>query len=88
MLHYSFTPAVTGVNINEFGTGNYVTPDLHYALKNAGRIGVLWVFRNPDIRELSAWRPPDDKWKDLTAFLLRLRLAGVLLPTEFFSSDI
>lgn len=83
-----FRPVVTGVNIDEFGSGHYVTPDLRYALKYAGRIGVLWVFRTPDVWELSVWRSSDDKWKELTAFLLNLGLAGVQLPTQFLSSDV
>lgn len=84
-----FIPVISSNAIgNEFGPGIYASNDFELAARYAGPNGAIMVFRDPDLSDLTVWRPDLDEWNFLTATWLQLPVNDVKVPAEYRTADI
>lgn len=91
-LGYSLTfflPVIKSSNFdNEFGPGIYASSNITYAAKYATPNGAIMVFKNPDLRELTVWKPEPSEWNTLTATWLNIPLSNLSMPEQHSKADV
>lgn len=81
-------PVITTNNFdNEFGSVVYVTPNLAYAKKFAGRQGAITIFKETDNRQFNVWTPNLDEWWAFVAYNIGLPRRQEYFP-EGWEADI
>ena len=83
-----FIPVISTNMDNEFGPGIYASNRFEEVVRYAKPNGAVMVFRDPDLRDLTVWRPDVDEWNSLTANWLQLPRDNSKMPATYKSADI